>query len=142
MSPSRLSDIETKGILPNIYRLYSLSVIYRRDLREMLAWYGIELGETALDMALSEPPRSHISEALDSVPAVSVPVHLDPGFDPRRTVNLGRVIERWGLVPLAYGSPSTYTTLAQIHGTCPADSRKEKYATRTTIETIAGAFNA
>ena len=35
MPPSRLSDIETKGILPSIYRLYTLSVIYRRDLREL-----------------------------------------------------------------------------------------------------------
>src|SRR5215475_5636487 len=37
--PSRLSDIETKGILPSIYRLYTLSVIYRRDLRELLSWF-------------------------------------------------------------------------------------------------------
>ena len=36
--PSRLSDIETKGILPSIYRLYTLSVIYRRDLRELMTW--------------------------------------------------------------------------------------------------------
>ena len=35
--PSRLSDIETKGILPSIYRLYTLSVIYRRDLRELMS---------------------------------------------------------------------------------------------------------
>jgi len=38
--PSRLSDIETKGVVPSIYRLYSLSVIYRRDAREILALYG------------------------------------------------------------------------------------------------------
>jgi transcriptional regulator with XRE-family HTH domain len=31
--PSRLSDIETKGVLPSIFRLYTLAVIYRRDLR-------------------------------------------------------------------------------------------------------------
>ncbi len=109
ISPSRLSDIETKGILPNIYRLYSLSVIYRRDLREFFVWYGIDLNETAADLALSEPPKSHISDALDSVMAVKVPVRLDPGFDPRRTANLGRMIERWGLVPLAYLSQFTGT---------------------------------
>ena len=109
ISPSRLSDIETKGILPNIYRLYSLSVIYRRDQREMLAWYGIDPNETAADLALSEPPKSHIAETFDSVTAVNVPVRLDPGFDPRRTANLGRMIERWGLVPLAYLSQFTHT---------------------------------
>jgi len=109
ISPSRLSDIETKGILANIYRLYSLSVIYRRDLREMLAWYGIDLNETAADLALSVPPKSHIAESLDSLIAVNLPVRLDPGFDPRRTANLGRMIERWGLVPLAYLSQFTHT---------------------------------
>jgi len=109
ISPSRLSDIETKGIVPNIYRVYSLSVIYRRDLREMLAWYGVDLNETAADLALSEPPRSHISEAFDSVLAVNVPVRMDPGFDLRKTANLGRMIERWGLVPLAYLSQFTQT---------------------------------
>jgi len=109
ISPSRLSDIETKGIVPNIYRMYSLSVIYRRDLREMLGWYGIDLNETATDLALSEPPKSHISEALDSVLAVNVPLRMDPGFDPRKTANLGRMIERWGLVPLAHLAQFTQT---------------------------------
>src|ERR1700693_5632459 len=37
---SRLSDFETKGVIPSIYRLYSLAVIYRRDVREILLWYG------------------------------------------------------------------------------------------------------
>src|SRR5574337_846355 len=82
---SRLSDIETKGILPSIYRLYSLAVIYRRDLRELLAWYGIDLNQTPADLALSEPPKSHISESLEGIMAANVPVRMDPGFDPRRT---------------------------------------------------------
>ena len=109
ISPSRLSDIETKGILPNVYRLYSLAVIYRRDLRELLGWFGIDLTETAADLALSEPPKSHIAETLDSMMAVNVPVRLDPGFDLRRTANLGRMIERWGLVPLSYLSQFSNT---------------------------------
>jgi transcriptional regulator with XRE-family HTH domain len=43
--PSRLSDIETKGIVPSIYRLYSLALIYRLDLGEILCWYGVNLYE-------------------------------------------------------------------------------------------------
>jgi hypothetical protein len=39
---SRLHDFETKGRLPNIYRLYSLSTIYRRPLQDLLAWYGVD----------------------------------------------------------------------------------------------------
>lgn len=102
LNPSRLSDIETKGGLPSIYRLHSLAVIYRRDVRELLSWYGIEVNESASDLGLAAPPRSHLAETLDSATAVKVPVRLDPSFDPRRTLNLGRVVEKWGVVPLAY----------------------------------------
>jgi hypothetical protein len=99
---SRLSDIETKGVLPSIYRLHSLAVIYRRDAREVLTWYGIEVNESAADLGLSAPPKSHRTETLASTTSVKVPVRLDPSFDSRRTLNLGRVVEKWGVVPLAY----------------------------------------
>lgn len=102
LSLSRLSEIETKGVLPNIYRLYSLAVIYRLQLRELLDWYGVSADDIASDLALVAPPRSHKVEALADLPAVRMPVKLDPGFDPRRTANLGRMIERWGVVPLAF----------------------------------------
>ena len=62
--PSRLSDIETKGILPSIYRLYTLSVIYRRDIRELMSWYGVDLNNMAADLGLVSPPKSHVSDAL------------------------------------------------------------------------------
>lgn len=100
--PSRLSDIETKGVTPSIFRLYSLAVIYRRDIREFLRWYGVDLNNVAADLDHVLPPRSHVSEALANLSAVQIPVRLDPSFDPRRTVNFGRMVEQWGLVPLAY----------------------------------------
>jgi transcriptional regulator with XRE-family HTH domain len=100
--PSRLSDIETKGVVPSIYRLYSLSVIYRRDAREILALYGVDLNEAAIDVSRSAPPKSHKLEALENVSSVRIPVRMDPSFDPRYTVNMGRVVEQWGVVPLAY----------------------------------------
>src|SRR5713101_9623297 len=71
--PSRLSDVETKGILPSIFRLYTLSVIYRRDLRELLSWYGVDMNNMAADLGLVSPPRSHVSEALAGLSSVQVP---------------------------------------------------------------------
>lgn len=109
---SRLSEIETKGILPSIYRLHSLAVIYRRDLRELLAWYGVEVDDAAADLGFVAPPRSHRLETLESTASVLMPVRLDPGFDPRQTCNLGRMVEQWGLVPLTFLSQfasSSYT---------------------------------
>lgn len=100
--PSRLSDIETKGVVPSIYRLYSLAVIYRRDARDILTLYGVDLNHMIDDLHLSLPPKSHTSEALEAQASVKIPVRLDPSFDPRFTVNMGRVVEQWGLVPLSY----------------------------------------
>ena len=65
LPPSRLSDIETKGVIPSVYRLYSLSVIYRRDISELLSWYGIEMSAVAEDMDLTLPPHSHFSESFE-----------------------------------------------------------------------------
>jgi transcriptional regulator with XRE-family HTH domain len=42
MSPSRLSEIETKGLIPNIYRAYTLALTYNRDLRDILLLYGLD----------------------------------------------------------------------------------------------------
>jgi transcriptional regulator with XRE-family HTH domain len=100
--PSRLSDIETKGVVPSIYRTYSLAVIYRQDARDLLSLYGVDFNETVSDLALSIPPKSHLTNALHSMSEAKVPVRLDPSFDLRRTTNLGRMVEQWGLVPLAY----------------------------------------
>ena len=99
---SRLSDIETKGIIPNIFRFYSFAAIYRRDIRELISWYGVDLNGMAFDLDFVIPPKSHVSEALANLSTVQVPLLLDPSFDPRRTVNFGRMVEQWGLVPLAY----------------------------------------
>jgi transcriptional regulator with XRE-family HTH domain len=102
ISLSRLSDIETKGIVPSVFRLYSLAVIYRCDLRTVLSWYGIDMNEVVADFNVVSPPKSHRAEALEGSTELRVPVRMDPGFDPRKTANLGRMVEQWGLVPLAY----------------------------------------
>ena len=107
---SRLSDIETKGVMPSIYRLYSLAVIYRFDLNKMLAWYGVDINEMASDFNVISPPKSHKTEALPAAAQVRIPVRMDPGFDPRRTANMGRMVEQWGLVPLSYLEGLAQTT--------------------------------
>jgi len=99
---SRLSDFETKSMIPSIYRLYSLAVIYRRDLGELLLWYDVNLDVQVSDLEISAPPRSHLSNALANTTTVQMPVRMDPSFDPRKTLNFGRMVEQWGTVPLAY----------------------------------------
>jgi hypothetical protein len=100
--PSRLSDIETKGVVPSIFRLYSLAAIYRREYRELLSLYGVDLNDIQLDTAAAQPSSSHFSHASENIATVSIPVRLDPGFNLQKTTNFGRMIEKWGVVPLSY----------------------------------------
>lgn len=41
VSPSRLSDIESKGHTPNLYRLHALALVYDRPIRALLKFYDI-----------------------------------------------------------------------------------------------------
>jgi hypothetical protein len=100
--PSRLSDIETKGIIPSIFRLYSFAAIYRREYRELLSFYGLELDGISADISFGRPQKSHLSEALSNVTQVRMPTRLDPGFSLQKTTDLRRAIEQWGTVPMAY----------------------------------------
>lgn len=99
---SRLSDIETKSTVPSIYRLYSLSIVYRRDIRELMNWYGVDLDRISADLKVTDLAKSHRAEVMDSVVSVQMPIKLDPSFDPAKTADLGRMIQQWGDVPLAY----------------------------------------
>jgi transcriptional regulator with XRE-family HTH domain len=102
INPSRLSDIETKGVIPSIYRLYVLSVIYRADFTELLRFFGVDLSSTAADFSICKPSKTHRLEMVTGKGTAQVPVRFDPGFDIRRSSDLGRMIENWGVVPLQF----------------------------------------
>ncbi len=99
---SRLADIENKGTVPTIYRLYSLCAIYRLDLNEVLEWYGVSVAELPADsINVVNIERTHPLGFLpDSHGDVQIPISLDPGIDLRRTTYLSRMIQRWGKLPL------------------------------------------
>jgi len=39
--PSRLHEFELQGIVPSIFRIYTLAHVYKHSLRSVLSWYGI-----------------------------------------------------------------------------------------------------
>jgi len=82
--------------------LYSLCVIYRLDLTEVLEWYGVHLSAQAADsMNVVEIERTHTIGFLAGAHGeVQIPLSLDPGIDLRRTTYLSRMIQRWGKLPL------------------------------------------
>jgi transcriptional regulator with XRE-family HTH domain len=99
--PSRLSDIETKGVVPSVFRLYCLAAIYHKPVGELLQLYGIELDGTSADWDAARPPSSHLVTLESERGLCRMPVKLDPGFDLRETSDLGRMVQQWGAVPFS-----------------------------------------
>ena len=98
---SRLADIENRGTIPSLYRLYSLSAIYGQDLTKILLWYGIDLTQLPQDAA--ELPHSHtyaVDLAAREDRALEAPV-LGGEVDLRKTTYVSREVRRWGRLPLA-----------------------------------------
>ena len=97
---SRLADIEDKGTLPTIYRLYTLCAIYRLDFEEVLGWYGVDLRNLppdALQIGLEETHLVHFR------PRGQVPVPQPRAdTDLEETSFLGHLARRWGKLPLAF----------------------------------------
>jgi transcriptional regulator with XRE-family HTH domain len=100
--PSRLSDIETKGVVPSVFRFYSLAAIYRRPIRELLLIYRIDMSTVTNDRSSSRPANSHISSFEEETIDCNVPIRFDPGFDLRETSDLRRMVQEWGSVPFTF----------------------------------------
>src|SRR5579859_5584854 len=57
---NRVSEIENRGLVPTVYKLYSLCAIYRLDFQEVLEWYGIPLGALPVDASAVDVPQTHV----------------------------------------------------------------------------------
>src|SRR5271155_4847630 len=90
VSLSRLADIENKGQVPSLYKLYSLCAIYSLELGDVLAWYGVSPATLAGDADVIRHTRTHPIGFRPEEGQIQVPL-LDPGIDLSRTVFLSRL---------------------------------------------------
>lgn len=98
---SRLADIENKGTVPSIYRLYSLCAIYGLDLATILQWYGVSLGEMAGDAAKLPLQQTRPADFKSHTRAeVELPLDIGNDVDLRRTSYMSREMRRWGKLPV------------------------------------------
>lgn len=72
------------------------------DYRTIFNWYDVKLDSIASDSSVMPIPRTHRFSSLPHPDSLMLPVAMDPGFDVRRTVDLARMIQRWGVVPLQF----------------------------------------
>lgn len=98
---SRLADIENKGTIPSIYRLYSLGAIYGVELNQLLAIFGVDLAlMPANSIRLAFPRTREAAFEPDGRIQVEVPIQVETTFDSRSTSYLSRHMHRWGKLPI------------------------------------------
>jgi len=103
ISNAWLTQIENKQSVPSIYKLYSLSIIYRTKFTDLLLLYGLDLEKISKYQLATPMQRTHLAtlEVYDRDRMVAFPVRFDPGFKPEKTDLLSRMVEIWGEVPIS-----------------------------------------
>lgn len=97
--PSRLDDIETKGVVPSVFRFYTLAVTYHRDVAELLGLFGVELAGFADDLSVVGPPEAHTVSSFLAAARRQLLTRFKE-IDPKRTANMGQIVDNWGIIPL------------------------------------------
>ena len=98
---SRLADIENGNRAPTVFRLYTLSAIYRLDFHEVLRWYGVPLEELAAEGLRIGLQETHSIQVTPNRRA-AVPPLVDVAIDPDKTTFLSQLIRQWGKIPLSF----------------------------------------
>ncbi len=103
ISNAWLTQIENRQSVPSIYKLYSLSVIYRAKFTDLLLLYDVDLEKISKHQLATPLEKTHLVglEVYDKERAVSFPVRFDPGFSLEKTSLLSRIVEVWGEVPIS-----------------------------------------
>ncbi len=90
---SRLADIENRGVVPGLHKLYTLAVVYHLNPLEIFRWYDAPIEDCFPDGSAFHAPQTHLAAAPVSL---RTPLRFDPSFDPKRTELLSRMVEQWG----------------------------------------------
>src|SRR5438874_7106674 len=83
ISNAWLTQIENSDSVPSIFKLYSLSAIYRIKFTDLLRLYGVDLQRLAQHQLAAPLPDTHLTnlEVYDQEHTVSFPVRFDRSFD-------------------------------------------------------------
>ena len=89
--------------MPSIYKLYSLSAIFRVKFAELLLLFNVDLNKLNRHQLEAPLNRTHLTtlEVYDEDRRVSFPVRFDGAFDLNNTNLLSRMVEVWGEIPIA-----------------------------------------
>ena len=103
ISHAWLTNVETGEFTPSIYKLYTLSAIYRFKFAELLGFFGLRLDEMTKDIMSIRLPTTHlIGKATDlESDGLSLPTHFGTDFQLEKTSLISRMIQNWGKIPVS-----------------------------------------
>jgi hypothetical protein len=100
---SSLADIESGKLATNIYKLYSLSVIYGRQYEKLATFFDVPVGEAQKDHKALVFPQTYLvgvaSELADS--SILSTLELRERLRTERTNLVSKMVENWKDVPPA-----------------------------------------
>ncbi|MEO8369527.1 MAG: helix-turn-helix transcriptional regulator [Candidatus Solibacter sp.] len=99
---SRLADIEHKGTVPTIFRLYTLCAIYRLNFSDVVGWYGVPVESLPGEALLTPLSETHVANFGAPSKTPAVPTASAPEIDFNSTTFLGHLARRWGKTGLMF----------------------------------------
>src|ERR1700748_558751 len=83
ISNAWLTQVENSDSVPSIFKLYSLSSIYRIKFTDLLLLYRVDLQQLARHQLSAPLPGTHLTnlEVYDQQRTVSFPIRFDRSFD-------------------------------------------------------------
>ena len=102
LSRGWIADIENGKFIPGVFKMVSLSVLYRLSIEEVHALFGIQAGVLSKERSLSRPPKTYLLPtsdvpALESAAPLSAP---EPALQLEKTNLLTRLVDIWGDIPV------------------------------------------
>ena len=98
-----VTNVEKGRFTPSIYKLYTLSAIYRSRFSEVAGYFGLVLEDIGLDQMGLRSPRTHMlpGHVAQAQGEVNAPVQLATTSDFNETRTLSRASKEWLKAPLS-----------------------------------------
>jgi transcriptional regulator with XRE-family HTH domain len=103
LSHAWLTDIENDKFLPSLFKLFTLSAVYRCSFPDLASMVGVPLGELPRLQRSMDAPKTHLlqNQGREETEKVPVPVRIKPEFQLEKTDLVARVVEKWGQLPVS-----------------------------------------
>jgi len=101
ISHTWVADIELGKFQPKLFKLHSLSLIYQRDLNDILGFFGVSFREAAREPGLIGLPKTHLLAPLDKANrSILAPLELRENVKIEQTNLVSRMFGSWAEIPV------------------------------------------